>query len=423
MKIVVLGLWHLGCVTAASCSRYFDVTGLDFDEELVASLRDGKLPISEPGLTEVFKKGLEIGRLKVTADSRTACRDADIVWVTYDTPLDEEDRPDSGFVLERVREVVPHLRCGAVILLSSQLKVGACRQVEESCPGFGVACSPENLRLGRSLEDFNQPNRVVVGYRREEDRALLAELFRPFSENIIWMRPESAEMTKHALNSFLAVSISFANEIARLCELTGADAREVESGLKTDCRIGARAYLSPGGPFAGGTLARDVQALSEIGDQCGENLELIPAIKRSNDRHKGWAQRRLKDQLGELRGRVVCVLGLTYKPHTDTLRRSAAVDLCKSLSAEGCQVRSFDPALKRLPCGLSSIGWSENAEDAVRGADAVVICTEWPEFKLLHWGNLLDEMRQPLVCDANGFLKTVLGGHSKVRYFCVGTQS
>jgi UDPglucose 6-dehydrogenase len=420
MKVAVAGLWHLGCVTAASCAKHFAVTALDSDAANVAALREGRPPIFEPGLADLTQDGLRSGRLNFTTDAKDACADADVIWITHDTPVNDDDVPDAEFVLVHIRKLVPLAKTDAIFLISSQMPAGTCRKLEAEFPGRRFAYSPENLRLGGALKVFNEPERIVAGCRTESERAKLAELFRPFCANVIWMSPESAEMTKHALNSFLALSVTFANEIARLCELTGADAKEVEAGLKSDVRIGARAYLGPGAAFAGGTLARDVVALTQLATSRNEPIALIPAIKVSNDRHKGWALSRLKDELGSLRGITVAVLGLTYKAGTDTLRRSQAVELCERLLAEGCTVRAFDPAAKQLPASLAGATMSPDPRGALAGADAVVICTEWPEFKVLPWAELVAAMRRPLVFDANRFAKSSLPEMPGLRYFSVG---
>ncbi|MEO6786975.1 MAG: nucleotide sugar dehydrogenase [Chthoniobacteraceae bacterium] len=419
-RITVAGLWHLGSVTAACCAQHFDVTALEFDESIIGKLQQGEAPVFEPGLNELIRAGLAKRSLRFTSDTHAACSDADVVWVTFDTPVNNDDEPDAGFVLDRIRQIVPAAKADALFLISSQMPAGTCRLLEAEFPGRRFACSPENLRLGHALKVFNEPERIVVGCRSEQDRTLLAELFRPFCANVIWMSPESAEMTKHALNAFLALSVTFANEIARLCELTGADAKEVEAGLKSDARIGQRAYLGPGAAFAGGTLARDVVALTQLAASRGEPITLIPAIKQSNDRHKGWALSRLKDELGGLRGVTVAVLGLTYKPGTDTLRRSQAVELCERLLAEGCEVRAFDPAAKQLPASLAAATMSPDPRSALADADAAVICTEWPEFKTLPWAELIAAMRRPLIFDANCFVKSSLPEMPALRYFSVG---
>jgi UDPglucose 6-dehydrogenase len=426
MRITVLGLWHLGCVTAACCARHFQVRGLDFDEGNVEKLRSGHAPLFEPGLDELIGEGLGAKRLSFTSDAAQACAQAEVLWVCYDTPVDDNDEADVEFVLSRVRRARKHLPKGAIVLVSSQLPVGTCRKLELEFPQFAFACSPENLRLGRAIEVFEKADRVIVGVRDESTKAKLEPLFRPFTSQIIFMRTESAEMVKHALNSFLAVSITFINEIARLCEQMGADAKEVAAGLKSDVRIGPKAYLSPGGPFAGGTLARDVVTLTKLAAEKKEKLALIPAIKKSNDEHRGWMFRRLQARLGKLKGKTVAVLGLTYKPGTDTLRRSVAVELCRELVEAGVEVRAFDPTqgesskFKVQSSKLEDVVLAKGLAEAMEGADAAVVCTEWPEFRQGNWGELVRGMKQKVVVDANRFLEKELKEVAGVEHLSVG---
>jgi UDPglucose 6-dehydrogenase len=319
-----------------------------------------------------------------------------------------------------LRRCLPHLPAGALVLVSSQLPVGTIRALEGEFPRFHFACSPENLRLGRALDAFEKAERVVVGVRSDAKKPLLEQLLKPFTPQVQFMRPESAEMVKHALNSFLAVSITFINEIARLCEQTGADAKEVSAGLKSEARIGPRAYLGPGGPFAGGTLARDVVTLTKLGAAQGETLSLIPAIKQSNDLHRGWALRRLQSRLGDLRGKTIAVLGLVYTPNTDTLRRSAAVELCGQLVSAGARVQAFDPAVRSGRAELSAVALAPDLAGAVRGADAAVICTEWPAFREAPWAQLVSTMGRPVFVDANRFLEAQLKTMAGVEHLSVG---
>lgn len=423
MNITVVGLWHLGCVTAACCARHFRVTGLDFDDSLIDQLNQGRAPIMEPGLNELIAEGLQSNQLQFSRDARAACAEADVLWLTRDTPVDDDDQSDVHSVLETLRRCLPHLPEGKLVIVSSQLPVGTCRALEQEFPRHPFACVPENLRLGRALDTFAKADRFVAGCRHEPERRTLQTILQPFTDRILFMRVESAEMVKHALNSFLAVSITFINEIARLCEHAGADAREVSAGLKSEARIGPKAYLAPGGPFAGGTLARDVVTLSRLGQQWGDPLTLIPAIKESNDRHRGWAFQRLEKRLGQLPGRTVAVLGLTYTPHTDTLRRSAAVELCRRLTEAGAAVRAYDPAVRTLPERLDNVQLCGDAAAALTQADAVVVCTEWPEFRSLNWNQLVASLRQPVILDANGFLQKELNSLPQVEHLCVGRNS
>ena len=421
MNITVLGLWHLGSVTAACGARHFQVTGLDFDEEVVAGLNEGRAPILEPGLNELLSAGLAAKRLRFTHDAKDACATAAVLWLCHDTPVNDHDESDVALVLERLRRALPHLAAGALVLVSSQLPVGTVRALEAEFPQFHFACSPENLRLGKALDAFEKAERVVVGIRSDAKRALLEQLFQPFTPQVIFMRTESAEMVKHALNSFLAVSITFINEIARLCEHTGADAKEVSAGLKSDIRIGPKSYLGPGGPFAGGTLARDVVTLSKLAAEKRETVFVLPAIKCSNDEHRGWALRKLQSRLGDLRGKSITVLGLVYTPNTDTLRRSAAVELCQQLLTAGAQVRAFDPAVKSLPGELGRVTLSTSLAAALERAEAAVVCTEWPLFREAAWPALIRAMHQPaVVVDANRFLEAALKSIPAVEHLSVG---
>lgn len=425
MKIAVLGLWHLGCVTAACVAKHFPVSGLDFDAENVASLQRGKAPLFEPGLDDLIQEGIKSGQLQFTGDLLAACSAADVLWVTYDTPVDDNDEADVASVLVSVRRCVPALPSGALVLLSSQLPVGTCRQLESEfgAQGYRFACTPENLRLGKAIDIFTKADRIIAGYRDERARTQLTELFAPFTSQVVWMRSESAEMTKHAINSFLAVSITFMNEVARICEATGADAKEVERGLKSESRIGPKAYLSPGGAFAGGTLARDVVTFSRLGEKYGEALEVLPAIKRSNDRHRRWAQEKLIKLFAGAPNRKVALLGLTYKPGTNTLRRSAAVELASALHARGITVTAWDPAQPLIPPEFGFIELRADAAAAADGADALVICTEWPEFRQLDWPALVGRLRQPLVLDASRFVEKATAGLTGLHYITVGSPS
>jgi UDPglucose 6-dehydrogenase len=412
LKVCVYGLWHLGCVTAACLAHAgHDVIGLDDDAATIAKLQSGQAPLFEPGLDELIR---DSANLRFTTDADDAARDADVLWITFDTPVDEDDRADVAFVTSRIEIIAMKAKRGVLVIVSSQLPVGTIRALESRVgrDDLSFASLPENLRLGKAIEVFTKPDRVVAGTRDEQARRTIAELLAPFTDRIEWMSVESAEMTKHALNAFLATSVVFINEIAVLCEQAGADAKEVERGLKSESRIGPRAYLSPGSAFAGGTLARDIAFLSELGASAGRTPPLIASVKTSNDVHKQWTRTKLQSLLGDLRGRRIAVWGLTYKPGTDTLRRSSAVELCRWLVAEGVSVRAHDPAVKSLPEDLP-IELSASAADAARDADAVVVATEWPEYRSLQpEGDMT-------VVDPNRFLREAFD-RPGVRYVTIG---
>ena len=423
LRLTVAGLWHLGCVTAACSARHVQVTGYDPNPSIIDRLRHGEAPILEPGLNHLIQAGLQSGRLRFTSDPAEACRHANLLWSTWDTPVDNTDQSDISSVLDELRPCLARLKQDSLALISSQLPVGTCRLLEAEFPHLQVACSPENLRLGHAIEAFEKADRIVVGVRNDQARPLLESLLQPFCRPILWMRTESAEMVKHGLNAYLALSVSYINEIATLCEATGADAREVAAGLKSDARIGPGAYLQPGGAFAGGTLARDVVTLSRIGQKFQRPLQVIPAIRESNDRHRNWSWHRLTDRLGAMEDKRIAILGLTYKPDTNTLRRSTAVELCQRLLEVEATVRAFDPVIQNTNGLLPESVLAPTLEDALRDADAAVVSTEWPQFRQADWPTLIPLMRHPLFLDANGFLEKNLIHIDGIEHLCVGRSS
>lgn len=419
MNVSVVGLWHLGSVTAASlASLGHDVRAFDPNIETIESLKKGVPPLHEPRLPETIAQGLANGKLRFHSDPATALAGAELVWITYDTPVDEDDHADVDFVVERVVDLFPHLSDGCLVVVSAQLPVGSVRRLEEhfarsgSTARISFACVPENLRLGAAIDAFLKPARIVCGVRTEPDRERIEEVLRDIHAPMEWMSVESAEMTKHALNGFLATSIAYINEVATVCEAVGADAKEVERGLKTDPRIGSRAYLSAGGAFAGGTLARDIGFLSQLAE-----LELIPSVKKSNDSHRRWPQQKLMELWPELAGKTIAIWGLTYKVGTDTLRRSAAVELCRWLTERGATVSAYDPAVKRLPSDLAAVHLADDAIAATNGADALVIATEWPEFR--DAASSLEARPGFAILDPNGFMRRELADKG-FRYLIVG---
>lgn len=431
MNVCVVGLWHLGSVTAAClASAGHHVVGLDFDERVIANLSKGIPPLYEPGLEDLVKEGLKTQALSFTTTPAEALKNAEVVWITYDTPVDDDDHADVAYVTGRVKEISAFIPSGAVVLISSQLPVGTTRQLEtwfaSKFPekSISFAYSPENLRLGKAISVFTQPDRVVVGARSEAAKQRIALLLQPFTDHIEWMSVESAEMTKHALNAFLAVSVTFINEIASVCEKVGADAKEVERGLKSESRIGPKAYLGPGGAFAGGTLARDIAFLSQLCEEHGLTGQLLNAVAASNNDHKNWPSRRLTDILGGLQDRRIAVWGLTYKPGTDTLRRSTAIELCRWLIQQNAIVQAHDPAVKALPDDLADrMTLCSSPLEALRGADALVVATEWPVYASIAPDDLIHEMKTAQVIDANRFLGKTLGVDDRIHFYSVGKAS
>src|SRR5262245_46994775 len=378
-------------------------------------------PVAEPGLAALLRKTLDLGVLRFTADRTMAVSGADIVWIAFDTPVDDDDRADVEEVVDQVVDLYEDLKDGSLVLVSSQLPIGTVAELERrwsevaGTRRVSFACSPENLRLGKAIEVFTHPDRVVVGVRSDRDRHCLEELFAPITNRIEWMSVESAEMTKHAINAFLATSVTFINELAGLCEMCGADAKDVERGLKSERRIGPSAYVSPGAAFAGGTLARDVMALKEIGTSVGRKTPLLDGVEASNREHRFWVRHRLTEELESLDGARISIWGLTYKPGTDTLRRSTSVELCQWLLEQGSTVSVHDPSAGLLPAELSGVTRFDSPLAAAEGASALVVATEWPEYRQIDADALAAAMPSGLVIDANRFLGPTLGTDPRFR--------
>lgn len=419
MRVTVYGLWHLGSVTAACLAEGgHTVVGLDPDAATIANLCANKPPVDEPGLAALGAEQQRAKRLRFTTDAADAIPSAEVVWVCFDTPVDANDGADVAWVRARLDDIAPHLAPGTLVLISSQVPVGfGARLAADWSPrGIRVACSPENLRLGNALDCFRKPDRVVLGCD-PADLAKLTELLKPFGGERVQMSVASAEMTKHAVNAFLATSVAFINELARICEVVGADAKEVERGLKTEQRIGPRAYLSPGAAFAGGTLARDIGFLLELAAAHDRPAHLFRGVRESNECQKNW----LRDQLAAVpAGATVAVLGLTYKPGTDTLRRSGSVELCRWLLARGVKVRAHDPAAKWDADELRGVELAETAEAALQGADVGVLATPWPEYRALTPAQVRARMKHPRVIDPTHFLAAGLANDPGIAYVAAG---
>jgi len=427
MNVCVLGLWHLGCVTAACIADAgYQTIGIDPDRSVIAGLKIGRAPLFEPGLDDLIRRGMERSNLAFTSDL-SAAASCDLVWVTLDTPVDDNDVADTGFVISAIESVSRYLKDEAVLLISSQLPVGSTRAVAKA---FGArypqkichfAYSPENLRLGKAIEIFKNSERIIVGCERERVRQLLQPVLDNFTHQVVWLSIESAEMVKHGVNAFLATCVTFANELASICERVGADAAEVERALRLEPRIGPRAYIKPGAAFAGGTLARDIVFLNTIAARESLNLPLIGGVMPSNEAHKHWPVRRIVERLGNVSGRTVAVLGLAYKPGTDTLRRSSSIELCRELADLGAWVRAFDPAIHDLPEEFKAfVTLAASAKAALSGADAAIIATDWPDFRSIDLATWLDAMPAPLICDPNGFLAKTFDGAPPLSYISVG---
>jgi UDPglucose 6-dehydrogenase len=421
VKIAVVGLWHLGTVTAAGLAAAgHDVVAID-DAAIVEEIAHLRLPVDEPGLAELIAAERAAGRLTFAAHP-SAASGAELVWICYDTPVDDDDRPDVASVIERASAFLAAFDGAAVVAVSSQLPVGSIAELERRAGSarFCFASIPENLRLGSAIAYFRAPDRFVVGVRDARARATIERAIGSFAPSIVWVSVESAEVTKHAINAFLATSVAFANELASVCERVGADAREVERGLKSDVRIGPKAYLRAGEAFAGGTLARDLSFLATLGDREQLALEQIRATAASNERHRRWTAERVAEATRGIAAPRAAILGLVYKPGTNTLRASTAVALARALRDGGAAVSAYDPAIAAGDARLGSIATVvASAAEALDGADVAVIATAWPAFREIDVA-LFERMRHPVVVDPARFLEDRLADAHAVRYVGFG---
>ncbi len=408
MRIAVVGLWHLGCVYAASlASLNHSVTAVDRDLEVVSALAAGTPPVAEPGLAELISEGLRTCTLNFSHEL-TAIREAEVVWLTIDTPVREDDSADVSVVLETATEIVSEMSPSAVLVISSQLPLGTSRriwhQIRTDRPGTSieVAYSPENLRLGSALNSFRNARRFVVGGSAPSAVIAVQQAFEPLGVDVLTMSLESAELSKHALNTFLAMSVAFANEIGRLAEASHADAWEVAAALKSDPRIGQRSYLTPGGPIAGGTLARDVNYLTEIGLTNGIQIPVISSILESNGIQFSWAIEALRELMDPGEGSVL-ILGLAYKAGTSTLRRSYGLTMARMVADSGYRVLVYDTLAETLPHDASDLERTGDLRSALGLVNCVIICANEESVTRLPY--LLDQApSRPYVIDAVGAL-------------------
>jgi UDPglucose 6-dehydrogenase len=424
-NIAVLGLWHQGVVGAACLADFgYAVTATDPSVDL-NRLRQGKAPIFEPGLDDLVSKGAKAGRLRFADDYAGAVKNAEFVCLMLDTPVDENDRSDLSGVFAAVRAVAPVLADNAILYVTAQVPIGTCTEIQNILRQAGreipVAYTPENLRLGIAIERFRKPDLPIIGTDSDDAFARLAKLFAPMSSD--WQRTNlaTAEMLKHALNGFLAVSICFANELGNLCDVTGANGVEVARLLRLEPRVGPKAMLTPGLGFSGGTLARDMMTLRTLGDRAGIDTPMLDGAWNSNKSQNKLIARRLSHALSDLKGKRVAVLGLTYKPDTSTLRRSAAVELIADLQAAGALVTAHDPAADRTEILARGIDAYPDVYSAAKDADALVLMTPWNTYRDVDLAQLKAAMRGDLLFDTARLWPEDEAVAQKFQYFDIGT--
>ena len=409
-KIAVLGLWHQGVVGAACLAdRGFAVVGADPDAARIAKLRSGKAPLFEPGLDELLGKGLQSGRLSFVADYAEAVRGAPFVFVMFDTPVDENDQSDLSEIFRTFEAIAPALQPQAVILVTAQVPVGTCDKLmdvlRKAAPNVSatIAYMPENLRLGQAIERFLAPPLPVIGCDDPAAFERLMTVLGPLAPQWHQVSLRTGEMMKHALNAFLGVSICFANELGNICDAVGADGKRVGEMLRLEPRVGPKAMLLPGLGFSGGTLARDMQTLRGLGRSFHLDTPLLDGAWKANTEQNHLVVRKLASVIPQLRNARVAVLGLTYKPDTSTLRRSAAIEVIGELVARGVKVSAHDPLADRDELKAhGEFAFADNPLAAVEGAEALVLMTPWKDYKGLDFAAVKQRMARPYVLDTAG---------------------
>jgi UDPglucose 6-dehydrogenase len=426
-QIATVGLWHLGCVVSAGlASLGHTVRGTDPDAETVRRLQQGIPPLHEPGLPEVVAEQEKLGRLTFVMTAREAFQDAEFIFLTFDTPVDENDESDLSPVEAYLEQIARHARQDATIVVMSQVPVGTCERFAERLhrvaphASHSLVCQPENLRLGEALATFLHPDFLLVGAEDEHAARGLLSLYDGIQAQKLVVGRNSAEMAKHALNAFLATSISFVNELANLSEACGADIGEIVRVLRLDRRIGKHAFLSPGAGFSGGTLGRDLQTLRRLGACKNEKTLQLDATVAVNNSRLNDLIGKLQRECGALSGLRIGLLGLTYKAGTSTLRRSRALELARMLLSMDVSIRAFDPMVPEPREGTHGIVLCADAYQAAKAADAVFLMTPWPEFRSLDMNRLRQAMHRPLLIDAHNFLDVGTARAAGFRYRGVG---
>ena len=406
--IGVLGLWHLGLVYSASLAKLgFTVTGFDFDNKTIDNLNKSRSSIYEPGLKEVIRKYLNLN-LFFSHKPQEAIKNKDYVFICLDVPVDNNDQINLSPFFKIINLLFKHCSPKTTIILSSQVPVGTSRslllKLKSRHPGVNLIYFPENLRLGKGIETFLHPDRIVLGSSNNKICRKFIKTFSYFDCPILTMSLESAEMVKHALNSFLALNISFSSEIGDLCEMVGANLNDVIAALKTDKRVSCYAPINPGLGFSGGTLGRDLQSLTKISHKNNYNPFLLKAVYKVNQRRLDILLKKIEKIFPSLQRKNIGILGLTYKPETSTLRRSLSLNLAELLYERKTNIKAFDPSVKKKIKTYPYIDIARSINDFFMDLDIFILMTDWPDFKKINPYKILPFMKKGVIFDTKNFL-------------------
>lgn len=410
MQIAVIGTGYVGLVTGACFAEFgVDVTCVDVDETKIEKLNNGVIPIYEPGLDQIVEKNVKAGRLHFTTDITKAVQKANVVFLAVGTPPRPDGSPDMSFYRQAAKDVAEAMNGYKVLVTKSTVPIGTGKWLREFVSEnlkveteFGVASNPEFLREGAAIDDFMRPDRVVIGSNEERAIEVMKELYRPLyliETPIVITSLEAAELIKYAANAFLATKITFINEVANLCDAIGCDVHDVARGMGMDNRIG-RKFLHPGPGYGGSCFPKDTRALTTVADQFGVETRIVDAVIEANERQRDAMIPKIERLVGDLKGKKIGVLGLSFKPETDDMRESPAIDIVHTLIDRGATVRAFDPvAMNEAKHYLNGIEYAADEYDAIDGADALVIITEWNQFRALDMQKVKSLLKAPKIAD------------------------
>ncbi|SDL07121.1 UDPglucose 6-dehydrogenase [Franzmannia pantelleriensis] len=438
MRITIFGSGYVGLVTGACLADVgHDVICVDIDSDKVAALNDGQVPIHEPGLETIIRHNLEAGRLRFTTDAARAVEFGLLQFIAVGTPPDEDGSADLQYVLQVARTIATHMQEYKVIVDKSTVPVGTAEKVNacvsetlaerDATLAFDVCSNPEFLKEGAAIEDFSRGARIVVGTDSDRVRQAMRECYAPYSrlhDKLIFMDVRSAELTKYAANAMLATKISFINEIANLAEKLGADIEHVRHGIGSDPRIGHH-FIYPGCGYGGSCFPKDVQALARTAHEVGHPPQLLEAVEAINLRQKDQLFAKLESAFdGDLAGKTIALWGLAFKPNTDDMREAPSRALMASLWAAGARVQAFDPEAQdecwRLYGERDDLSLCKRRDEALEGADALVICTEWKAFRTVDFSVLKKTLASPIVIDGRNLFEPASIKQAGLDYYAIG---
>ena len=438
MKITVVGTGYVGLVTGACLSEVgINVNCVDIDQKKVDDLNNGILPIYEPGLKDIVDRNSKANRLKFSTSLKDSIVDSEVIFIAVGTPPGEDGSADLKYVLSVATEIGKHAKNYTVVVTKSTVPVGTAKKVSKALKTeldirssniiVDVASNPEFLKEGAAIDDFMKPDRIVCGVDSEKAKDVLSRLYKPFTLNghpTLFMDIPSAEMTKYAANAMLATKISFMNDIANLCEIMGADVNNVRKGIGSDSRIG-NSFIYPGIGYGGSCFPKDVKAIIKTGEENGYDLRVLKSVEDVNNDQKHVLVKKIKSEFGNnLNGKHFALWGLSFKPDTDDMREAPSIVIAKELIALGATVSAYDPvagaeAKKHLG---NSISYSDNSYSALKGADALLLVTEWKEFRFPEWNRIKDLLKTPIIFDGRNIYSSSELRAAGFVYHGIGTK-